>query len=108
MKLLLDENLPKKLKFHLPNHEVFHVSDKLWNGKKNGELLKLMLVDGFDALLTFDKNLQFQQNFEKYPLPVLVLVAAKNNFDSLSPLIPFLLKKLEKPLAKGGIIIETS
>lgn len=106
MKLLLDENLPKKLKLYLPNHEVYHVSDKLWNGKKNGELLKLMLEGGFDALLTFDKNLQFQQNFEKYPLPVLVLIAAKNNFDSLNPLIPFLLKRLESPLEKGGNIIE--
>ena len=25
MKLLLDENLPKKLKYHLPGHEVYHV-----------------------------------------------------------------------------------
>ena len=67
-----------------------------------------MFADDFDALLTFDKNLQFQQNFEKYPLPVLVLIAPKNNFDTLSPIIPFLLKKLEKPLPKGGIVVEIS
>jgi hypothetical protein len=36
------------------------VRDKGWNGIKNGELLKLMLADGFHALLTFDKNLQHQ------------------------------------------------
>lgn len=57
MRLLLDENLPKRLKLDFPDHEIFTVRDKGWNGIKNGELLKLMLADGFDALLTFDKNL---------------------------------------------------
>ena len=77
MKLLLDENLPKRLKADLINHEVYTVRDKSWNGIKNGELLKLMLLDGFDALLTFDKNLQYQQNFLKYSIPVLVLNAKR-------------------------------
>jgi predicted nuclease of predicted toxin-antitoxin system len=66
MKLLLDENLPKKLKLDFPEHEVYTVTDKSWNGIKNGELLKLLLQENFDALLTFDKNLQHQQNFKKY------------------------------------------
>lgn len=60
MKLLLDENLPKKLKLDFPEHEVYTVTDKSWNGIKNGELLKLLLQENFDALLTFDKNLQHQ------------------------------------------------
>jgi hypothetical protein len=30
------------------------------NGIKNGELLKLMIEDSFDALLTFDKNWAFR------------------------------------------------
>lgn len=57
MKLLLDENLPKRLKNHFPQHEIYTVRDKGWNGVKNGELLKLMIGDGFDALIKFDKNL---------------------------------------------------
>ena len=65
MKLLLDENLPKRLKLDFKNHEIYTVWDKGWNGKKNGELLRLMIDDNFDALLTFDKNLKFQQNFKK-------------------------------------------
>ena len=69
MKLLLDENLPKRLKKDFPEHEVYTVRDKGWNGKTNGALLALMLEDGFDVLLTFDKNLQHQQNFDKYPIP---------------------------------------
>jgi predicted nuclease of predicted toxin-antitoxin system len=43
MKLLIDENLPKRLKIHFPEHEIYTVHDMGWNSKKNGELLKLML-----------------------------------------------------------------
>jgi predicted nuclease of predicted toxin-antitoxin system len=50
MKLLLDENLPKRLKLDFKNHEIYTVWDKGWNGKKNGELLRLMIDDNFDAL----------------------------------------------------------
>ncbi len=59
MKLLLDENLPKRLKGDFPNHEVYTVRDLSWNGIGNGELIQHMLDNGFDALLTFDKNLQY-------------------------------------------------
>ncbi len=60
MKLLLDENLPKRLKEDFSDYEVFTVRELGWNGIKNGELLRLMIENGFNALLTFDKNLQHQ------------------------------------------------
>ena len=50
MKLLLDENLPKRLKLDFPEHEIYTVRDKSWNGIKNGELLKLLIENNFDAL----------------------------------------------------------
>ena len=49
MRLLLDENLPKRLKLDFPEHEIFTVRDKKWNGIKNGELLKLLLDNSFNA-----------------------------------------------------------
>ena len=86
MKLLLDENLPKKLKADFKGHQIFSLRDKGWLGIKNGQLLQLMLADSFDALLTFDKNLQFQQNFTKYTLTVFVLSAPINNHTELTKL----------------------
>jgi len=59
MRLLLDENLPKRLRLDFPEHEVYTVSDKGWNCKKNGELMKQLIAENFDALFTFDKNLQY-------------------------------------------------
>jgi len=51
------------VKLDFPNHEIFTVREKGWNGIKNGELLQIMVDNNFDALLTFDKNLQHQQIF---------------------------------------------
>jgi hypothetical protein len=38
MKVLLDECLPKKLKWELTGHKVITVPEQGWAGKKNGEL----------------------------------------------------------------------
>ena len=42
-------------------HEVQTVPEAGWAGKKNGELLKL-LAGKFEAFITIDKNLVYQQN----------------------------------------------
>ena len=108
MRLLLDENLPKRLKEDFPDHEVYTVADKQWTGKRNGELLKLMLENDFAALLTFDKNLQHQQNFEKFPITVFVLTASNNIYDLLKPLATLINSKLSSLPLKAGIEIISS
>lgn len=75
--------------------------------KKNGELMKLMVADNFDALLTFDKNLQYQQNFKKYPIPVLILNAPSNNYLKLKNLVPNVKEALNTDLKPGGIEIKS-
>jgi hypothetical protein len=59
MKILIDENLPRKLAAHLEGHECRTVVECGLSGKRNGELLAL--ADPlFDVLLTLDKNLPYQ------------------------------------------------
>lgn len=106
MKLLLDENLPKRLKRDFPEHEIYTVTDKNWNGKKNGELLALMVAENFDALITFDQNLEYQQNFSKYPIAVIVLVAETNSYKILAELVPNLRNELSKRLPAGASKIQ--
>ena len=102
MKLLLDENLPKRL---FEDYEISTVAEQGWRGIKNGELLTRMLTNEFDVLLTFDKNLSYQQNFSKYPITVIVLHAESNTFKALKPLISKVLELLNKPLKPGPIAI---
>ena len=50
----------------------------------------------FDALITVDKNTQYQQNLSALPLSVVVLNARSNEIKFLVPFVP----KLELALAK--------
>ncbi len=106
MKLLLDENLPKRLKLDLTGFEVYTVAENGWAGKKNGELMKLMFDNNFDVLLTFDKNLQYQQNLNKYPIAVLVLSAKDNTYKTLTALMPLVNKKIKSGLKAGVEIVK--
>ena len=106
MLLLLDENLPRRLKSDFPGHEVFTVKEYGWNGLKNGILLQKLLENDFDALITFDKNLKHQQNFKKYPITVIVLNAHINKYSVLTKLSPKILDILSKPLIVGPIEVK--
>ncbi len=94
MRLLLDESVPAKLRRSLPNHAVRTVVEMGWSGVKNGKLLALAAGE-FDAFVTVDKNLPFQQNLSALPIAVVVLDALSNELSSLNPLLP----SMERALA---------
>ncbi len=106
MKILLDENLPKRLKSDLLDMQIFTVHEKNWQGTKNGQLLAKMVAEGFDVLITFDKQMRYQQNLNKYPLRVIILRAKSNTYRSLKSLIPQIKEVLSKPTSAG--IVEIS
>jgi hypothetical protein len=93
MRILLDESLPKELKAELSGHEVRTVQEAGWSGLKNGDLL-LRAAGNFDAFVTADQNLQYQQNLSALPVAVVVLVAESNRVEALRPLVPTLLARL--------------
>lgn len=94
MRLLLDESVPKRLRRHLPSHDVKTVVEMGWSGVKNGVLLALAAKD-FDAFVTVDKSLPYQQNLASLPVAVVVLRANSNELPQLLPMLP----KLEEALA---------
>ena len=95
MKILLDENLPHALRAKLPGHDVFTVSYLGWSGTKNGALLRLAANASFDAMLTMDSGVPYQQNIKAMSISVIVLSAASNDIDDLLPLVPATLKRLD-------------
>jgi hypothetical protein len=88
MKVLLDECVTKHLKPHLTDLEVYTVSEMKWSGIKNGKLISLCVENDFDVFLTIDKNLQFQQALEKYPLVIVILNSFTSNLDELLTYLP--------------------
>jgi hypothetical protein len=65
MKVLLDECLPRKLKYEFVGDEVKTVSEMGWSGLKNGVLLTKATNARFQVFMTIDKNLPFQQNLAR-------------------------------------------
>jgi hypothetical protein len=104
-KVLLDENLPAKLKYRLQDVcEIYTVNDNGWNALENGDLLIAMQNDGFDYLLTSDKNLQFQQNLANYSSGFIILNVPNNNYETILPLVPKIKKVLTDSKEKLVII----
>ena len=94
VKILLDECLPKKLKYRIeeldPDFLVNTVPEMGWAGSKDGTLLTKAEKD-FDVFITSDRNLSFQQPIEDVEIHTLLLIASTNIYADLLPLV----KKLE-------------
>ena len=107
MKLLLDEHLPHDLRHSLTSHTVFTVTYMGWSGMANGKLLAETAANGFDALITMDTGLQYEQNAATLPCAVVVLKARSNRLDDLLPLVPALLAALPSLQPKSLVRIGT-
>lgn len=107
MKILLDENLPLKLKESFGvAYEIYTVREMNWLGKRNGELLGLVTLEGFEVFVTMDKNLSQQQNLGKFAITIFVLVGINNKLETLQSLVPLILEEIEKGIGFGVIKIE--
>jgi hypothetical protein len=94
VRLLLDESLPRPLGDLLVGHDVRTVAEHGWASLSNGVLLRQAAAE-FDALLTADQNIEFQQNLKTLPISVVILIADSNRLESLEPPVPAVLKTLE-------------
>ena len=103
MRLLLDECVPARLRKVLPSHQVSTVVQEGWSGIKNGKLLALTAAN-FDAFITVDKNLPYQQDTSSLPVAVVVLDALSNELPYLLPLIPALEEALAN-LKPGSYVL---
>jgi len=106
MRLLLDESVPASLRNYLTGHSVKTVTEKGWVGMKNGALLTHAAAE-FDALITVDKNLPYQQNLRNLPLAVVVLDARSNALPALLPLVANLLRVLSKLAPRTVVRVAT-
>ena len=72
MKVLLDACVPRPLRKFLTDHIVQSAQEMGWGQLKNGALLQAAEPE-FDAFLTSDQNLQYQQKISGRKLAILVL-----------------------------------
>ncbi len=70
-----------------------------WLGKKNGELLGLIVFNGFDFFVTVDKNLRYQQNLDRIELKIFLLLAMNNRRETLQQLV----EKIKARITQGNL-----
>jgi predicted nuclease of predicted toxin-antitoxin system len=102
MKLLLDESVPKRLAGQFPgDFETMTVPQIGWAGTRNGELLRKAADAGFDALITADQGIEYQQNLSTLGLRIIVLIAPRTRLQELEPLVPKVVDVLQRESAIG-------
>lgn len=94
MRILLDECIPRKLKKELASEDCRSVPDEGWAGKKNGELLTLAERAGFQAMITIDRGIEYQQNLKPRSIAVVMIRTKSNRLVDLLPHVPEILKVL--------------
>ena len=99
MRVLLDECVDRRLADDIRGHDVKTVPEIGWAALKNGELLARATQE-FNAFVTVDRRLPFQQELSRFPIAVIVLRASSNRVTDLRVLIPQLLAAL--PVARRG------
>jgi hypothetical protein len=105
MRLLLDESIPSRPRQSLTEYSVRTVVEAGWSGVKNGKLLALAAAE-FDAFVTVDKNLPFQQNLATLPIALVVLDSVSNELSALLPLVPALLRELASLKPKSYTLVK--
>lgn len=100
MRVLLDECTPRPLRKALVGHDVSTVEMANLKGVENGDLIQA--AEGrFDALITADKNLRYQQNLTGRTIAIIELPF--NSWPRLKPFVAGILDAL-KICTPGGYI----
>ncbi len=88
MRVLLDECVPRKLKFFFTDagHDCETVTDAGFSGKENGELFSLA-ENKFDVLITVDRNIRHQQQVPLRRVSLVLIRALSNDLDDIRPFI---------------------
>jgi hypothetical protein len=72
MRILFDQGTPAPLRHELSGHNVSTAFEMGWTALDNGSLLRAA-ESNFDAFITTDQNLRYQQNIAERRLAILVL-----------------------------------
>jgi hypothetical protein len=103
MRVLLDECIDENLRHEITGHDCQTCRYADLKGLTNGQLLAAAEKSGFHALITVDKNMQYQQSFDNRGIGVIILDARTTNFDDLLLLVPEVLTALD--IMKAGDVM---
>ena len=105
-RVLFDENMPRKLRRDLPEFSIRTAQEEGWSAFKNGELLR-RCSETFDALVTIDQRMRYQQNLQRFTIGVVIIEVPDTRLIHLRRLIPALRQAIAS-VEPGQIIVINS
>jgi predicted nuclease of predicted toxin-antitoxin system len=106
MRILLDEDVPVKLRHAFPSSFVVEtVTYRGWDSLDNGALWEQAQQE-FDAIVTLDRGVTDQRNLDRCDLAVVVMKAGLGRYPELQPLVPRVVEALLRREDEMVIIAE--
>lgn len=103
-RVLLDENVPRRLRQELREYDVRTVQEQGWSGLKNGELLRVAQEE-FSVLVTGAKRLQFQQNIASFNIAVVVISLASTTPSNIRQVVTRFREAIEQAQAGNVVVV---
>jgi predicted nuclease of predicted toxin-antitoxin system len=97
VKILFDQNVPRPLALFLSAHEVRRAAELGWQKLSNGDLIASAEANGFEVIITADKNLRYQQNLKNRKLAIVVLPWGR--WPKIRPLVVKIAKAVDEASA---------
>jgi len=104
MKILFDQCTPVPLRKFLILHEVATAYEQGWSELENGNLIQAAEDNGFDLILSTDKNLKYQQNLQDRKIGIVVLL--ESSWPALQKNLDDVIQKIDS--ASPGGYLEVS
>jgi len=104
MLILLDQGTPVPIRRFLTLHTVRTATQQGWATLTNGDLLAAAEPEGFDVLVTTDKNLPYQQNLTGRRLAVVVIGHAQ--WPGLEPHVALVAAAIDRAVAGSYEVVE--
>ena len=101
-RILFDQGTPVPLRDFLKSHTVHTAFEHGWATLKNGELLDRAEIDGFEILVTTDRNLRYQQNLSGRRIAIIVL--SSTSWPRIQLHVPQIVQAVEQ--AVNGSFVE--
>ena len=101
MYILFDQGTPAPLRAVLLGHQVVTAHECGWGRLENGDLLSAAEARGFEALITTDQNLRYQQKLSGRKIAIAVL--STTNWPRIKPAVPLVVAAVNR-FAPGAFV----
>jgi hypothetical protein len=103
-RILLDEGVPICIRTLVAGFHVEAVAEMGWAGLTHGDLIQAAEEAGFEAMITCDQNIRYQQNLAGRRLALVVLTT--NHWDTIRANSGGILPVVERAAVDSFVIVE--